>query len=116
MFKLLYIYREFHVDFFKINLLSLPKNATAFSFKKFNPHILGLVLTYHINLQLSTCKTSHALKEIHGIDISHTTVSSYAMAAAAVIKPFVDTYDDKPSHILSADETYIKKLGMKQYV
>lgn len=45
-----------------------------------------------------------------------TTVASYAMTAAAVIKPFVDHYDYKPSNILSADETYIKKLGVKHYV
>lgn len=74
------------------------------------------VLTYHVNLQLSTRKTAHALKEIHGITISHTMVANYAMTAASVIKPFVDTYDYKPSNILSADETYIKKLGVKRYV
>jgi len=99
-----------------MDLHSLPKNATGFSFKKFSPHILGLVLTYHVNLKLSTRQTSHALKEIHGIDISHTTVAHYAMTAASVIKPFVDTYDYKPANILSADETYIKKLGKKHYV
>ena len=43
-------------------------------------------------------------------------VANYAMTAASVIKPFVDTYDYKPSNILSADETYIKKLGVKRYV
>lgn len=116
LYKLHYIYREFTVDFFAMDLHSLPQNATSFSFKKFNPHILGLVLTYHVNLKLSTRQTSYALKDIHGIDISHTTVANYAMTAAAVIKPFVDTYDYKPSNILSADETYIKKLGIKHYV
>ena len=116
LYKLHYIYREFTVDFFAMDLHSLPKNATSFSFKKFSPHILGLVLTYHVNLKLSTRQTSHALKDIHGIDISHTTVANYAMSAAAVIKPFVDTFDYKPSNIISADETYIKKLGIKHYV
>ena len=115
-YKLHYIYREFTIDFFHMDLYSLPKNATSFNFKKFNPHILGLVLTYHINLKLSTRQTSHALEEVHNIKISHTTVANYAMTAAAVIKPFVDTYDYKPSNILSADETYIKKLGVKHYV
>lgn len=104
------------MDFFRMDLHSLPSSATGFSFKKFSPHILGLVLTYHVNLKLSTRQTSHALKEVHGIDISHTTVASYAMAAACVIKPFVDTFDYKPSNILSAAETYIKKLGKKHYV
>lgn len=115
-YKLHYIYREFTMDFFHMDLHSLPKNATAFHFKKFNPHILGLVLTYHVNLKLSTRQTAHALEEVHGIKLSHTTVANYAMTAAAVIRPFVDTYDYRPSNILSADETYIKKLGVKHYV
>lgn len=116
LYKLRYIYREFTVDFFAMDLHSLPKNATSFNFKKFSPHILGLVLTYHINLKLSTRQTAHALLEVHGVKISHTTVAHYAMTAAAVVKPFVDSYDYKPSNILSADETYIKKLGKKHYV
>ncbi|MDD6770762.1 DDE-type integrase/transposase/recombinase, partial [Inconstantimicrobium porci] len=115
-YKLRYIYREFTINFFKMDLYSLPKRATNFSFKKFNPHIMGLCLTYHVNLKLSTRKTAHALKEIHGIDISHTMVANYALTAAAVIKPFVDTFDYKPSKILSADETYIKVKGIKHYV
>jgi transposase-like protein len=77
---------------------------------------MGLCLTYHVNLKLSTRQTSHALEEVHGIKISHTMVASYAMTAAAVIKPFVDSFDYKPSNILSADETYIKVKGVKHYV
>lgn len=115
-YKLHYIYREFTLDFFAMDPYSLPGNATTFQFKKFNPHVLGLVLTYHVNLQLSTRKTAHALEEIHVIKLSLTTVANYAMTAAAIIKPFVDSYDYKPSNILSADETYIKKLGIKHYV
>ena len=115
-YKLHYIYREFTINFFDMDIHSLPSKATSFNFKKFNPHVLGLVLTYHVNLGLSTRKTAHALEEIHGIKLSHTTVANYAMTAAAVIKPFVDTYNYKPSNILSADETYIKKLGVKHYV
>ncbi len=61
LYKLHYIYREFTVDFFAMDLHSLPKNSTSFSFKKFNPHVLGLVLTYHVNLKLSTRQTAHAL-------------------------------------------------------
>lgn len=115
-YKLHYIYREFTINFFDMDLHSLPARATTFNFRKFNPHVLGLVLTYHVNLGLSTRKTAHALEEIHGIKLSHTTVANYAMTAASVIKPFVDAYDYKPSNILSADETYIKKLGIKHYV
>ncbi|WP_286909577.1 DDE-type integrase/transposase/recombinase [Clostridium sp. UBA1652] len=115
-YKLHYIYREFTLDFFKMDLLSLPNRAINFSFKKFNPHIMGLCLTYHVNLKLSTRQTATALAEVHGIKISHTMVATYALTAAAVIKPFVDTFDYKPSNILSADETYIKVKGIRHYV
>lgn len=115
-YKLHYIYREFKINFFKMNLHKLPKRATGFDFKKFNPHIMGLCLTYHVNLKLSTRQTAHALAEVHGIKISHTMVSNYALTAATVIKPFVDTFDYKPSNILAADETYIKVKGVRHYV
>jgi transposase-like protein/DNA-directed RNA polymerase subunit RPC12/RpoP len=115
-YKLHYIYREFTVDFFKMDLHELPSRALNFKYKKFNAHIMGLCLTYHVNLKLSTRQTSHALEEVHGIKISHTMVANYALTAAAVIKPFTDTYDYKPSNILSADETYIKVKGIKHYV
>ena len=115
-YKIHYIYREFKINFFKMNLYEVSKHATAFNFKKFNPHIMGLCLTYHVNLKLSTRQTAHALKEVHGIKISHTMVAKYALTAAAVIKPFVDTFNYKPSKILSADETYIKVKGIKHYI
>jgi len=115
-YKLHYIYREFTVDFFKMDLSSLPENAQNFNFKKFNAHILGLCLTFHVNLNQSTRQTSLALKMLYGITISHTTVANYITSASAVIKPFVDNYDYNPSRILSADETYIKVKGLKYYV
>jgi transposase-like protein/ssDNA-binding Zn-finger/Zn-ribbon topoisomerase 1 len=115
-YKLHYIYREFTVNFFKMDLHGLPKNAINFKYKKFNAYIMGLCLTYHVNLKLSTRQTAHALSEVHGIKISHTMIANYAITAAAVIKPFTDTFDYKPSKILSADETYIKVKGIKHYV
>lgn len=115
-FKLHYIYREFTVDFFKMDLHAISKRAVNFNFKKFNSHIMGLCLTYHVNLNLSTRQTANALSDVHGIKISHTMVANYAQTAAAVIKPFVDTYDYKPSSILSADETYIRVKGIRHYV
>ena len=101
---------------FKMDLYPISKHATGFSFKKFNPHIMGLCLTYHVNCKMSTRQTAHVLEEVHGIKISHRTVANYALTAAAVIKPFVDTFNYKPSKILSADETYIKVKGIKHYV
>lgn len=115
-YKLHYIYREFKINFFKMNLHEISEHATGFSFKKFNPHIMGLCLTYHINLKLSTRQTSHALEEIHGIKISHTMIAKYALTAATVIKPFVDSFNYNPSKRIAADETYIKVKGVRHYV
>ena len=115
-YKLHYIYREFTINFFKMDLHAISKCAVNFNFKKFNSHIMGLCLTYHVNLKLSTRQTAHALAEVHGIKISHTMVANYALTAATVIKPFVDTFDYNPSNILSADETYIKVKGIRHYV
>lgn len=115
-YKLHYIYREFKINFFKMNLHEISERATGFSFKKFNPHIMGLCLTYHVNLKLSTRQTAHALEEIHGIKISHTMIANYALTAAAVIKPFVDSFDYNPSNLIAADETYIKVKGVRHYV
>src|SRR5690606_2156307 len=69
-FKLHYIYREFTLDFFKMDLSSLPKGATNLNFRQFSPHIMGLCLTYNVNLGLSTRATARALWEIHQIKIS----------------------------------------------
>lgn len=115
-YKLHYIYREFTVDFFSMDLSQLPKWATSFKYKKNNAHIMGLCLTYHVNLGLSLRKTAEAMQEIHNISVSHTMVAHYAKTAAVLIKPFVDSYDYKPSNDLSADETYIKVKGVKGYI
>ena len=77
---------------------------------------MGLCLSYRVNLRLSLRQTAQAMKEIHGIEISHTMVNNYAKTAAVIIRPFVDSYDYKPSNELVADETYIKISGVKAYV
>ena len=69
-YKLHYIYREFTVDFFAMDLNSLPKNASSLKFSKHNAHVMSLCLTLHINLGLSLRKTSQALKDLYNIRIS----------------------------------------------
>ena len=69
-YKLHYIYREFHVDFFTMDMDSLPSNASSLKFSKNNAYIMGLCLTYHVNLSLSLRKTAQALKDIHNISIT----------------------------------------------
>ena len=115
-YKLRYIYREFTIDFFKMKLNQLPNWVCSFKFRKNNAHIMGLCLTYHVNLGLSLRKTAQALKDIHNINISHTMVGNYCNTAAVLIKPFVDSFDYQPSNNLAADETYIKIKGIKGYL
>ena len=115
-YKLHYIYREFQIDFFKMDLNSLPKNASSLNFSKFDQNILGLCLSYKINLGLSLRKTAQALNDIHGIKISHQQVANYLKTAAVCIKPFVDNYNYDIGNVFTADETYIKIRGIKGYI
>ncbi len=115
-YKLHYIYREFSIDFFRMDLNSLPKNASSLKFNKHNSYIMSLCLTLHVNLGLSLRKTSQALKDLYNISISHQQVANYARTAALVIKPFVDNYDYQTSSVFTADETYIKVRGVKGYI
>lgn len=115
-YKLHYLYREFSVDFFRMDLNSLPKNASSLKFSKHNAHTMSLCLTMHINLGLSLRKTAQALKDLYNIQISHQQVANYARTAAIVIKPFVDNYDYHTGNTFTADETYIKVRGIKGYI
>ena len=106
-YKLHYIYREFQIDFFRMDLNSLPKNASSLKFSKHNQHVMSLCLTYRINLGLSLRKTAQALKDIHGIAISHQQVANYCKTASICVKPFVDRYNYAAGKVFTADETYI---------
>lgn len=115
-YKLHYIYREFTIDFFRMDLNTLPKNASSLKFNKFDKNVMGLCLTYKVNLGLSLRKTAEALKMIHDIQISHQQVANYCKTAAICIKPFTDNYDYGVGKAFTADETYIKIRGVKGYI
>ena len=118
-YKLHYIYREFTIDFFKMDITTLPKNASSLKFSKNNAYIMSLCLTLRVNLGLSLRKTSQALKDLYNISVSHQMVTNYCKTAAICVKPFVDTYPYKkdPTHLaFAADETYIKVRGIKGYI
>ena len=118
-YKLHYLYRQFTIDFFKMDVTTLPKNASSLNFAKNNAYIMSLCLTMHVNLGLSLRKTSQALKDLYNISISHQMVANYCKTAAICIKPFVDTYpyEKDPTHLaFAADETYIKVRGVKGYI
>ncbi len=115
-YKLHYIYRQFVIDFFSMDLNSLPKNASSLKFSKHNAHVMSLCLTLHVNLGLSLRKTSQALKDLYNIRISHQQIANYCKTAAICIKPFVDQYPYEKNNVFVADETYIKIRGVKTYV
>ena len=69
-YKLHYIYRQFTVDFFRMDLNSLPKGASSLKFNKYNPHIMSLCLTFRVNLGLSLRKTSQALKDLYNANFA----------------------------------------------
>ena len=115
-YKLHYIYREFTIDFFRMDLNSLPKNASSLKFSKFDSNTMALCLTLHINLGLSLRKTSQALKDLYNISISHQQIANYCKTAAICVKPFVDNYDYNTGSVFTADETYIKIRGIKTYI
>ena len=115
-YKLHYIYREFTIDFFQMDITSLPPNASSLKFTKNNAYIMSLCLTMHVNLGLSLRKTSQALKDLYNISVSHQMVANYCQTAAICVKPFVDTYPYEKGTTFAADETYIKVRGMKGYI
>lgn len=115
-YKLHYIYREFTIDFFEMDLNTLPKNASSLKFSKFDSHVMSLCLTLHVNLQLSLRKTKQALKDLYNIEISHQQIANYCKTAAICVKPFVDNFDYGTGTEFVADETYIKWRKIKGYV
>lgn len=115
-YKLHYIYREFTIDFFRMDLSTLPKNASSLKFSKHNAHVMSLCLTLHVNLGLSLRKTSQALKDLYKISISHQQIANYCKTAAICVKPFVDQYPYEKGTVFTADETYIKIRSVKTYI
>lgn len=115
-FKLHYIYREFDIDFEP--LVRKPSQPPSVDISRLyvSPHVLGLILTYHVNFGLSTRMTAALMREVHGVSVSHQSVSNYADAVSTNIKPFIDNYKYDLSGSICGDETYIKVLGKWHYV
>lgn len=117
-FRVRYLYHSY-----RLTLASLVKSAKAvlpssvdLSKIHFSKHILGLILTYHINYGLSTRKTASLMSDVHGVSISHQTVSNYANATSRIIRPFLDDFPYELTDSLCADETYVKVRGRQNYV
>ena len=115
-FKLHYQYREYHLSPNDLKVIR-PENRSKVDLHHIRNsyHILGLVLTFTINLGLSSRLTREALKGIFDISVSHQTVLNYTAAAAAYLSSYIDSNCPVPNHIAAADETYIIVDGRWTY-
>lgn len=116
LFKLRYIYRKFHFNFTPLSknndhmpVVDLPNISSS-------DHVLGLILTYRINYGLPLRKTAALMFDVHGVKISHQTVSNYCNAVAPRVKPFIDNFKYELSNSFCGDETYIKVKGRWHYI
>lgn len=71
IFKLRYIYRKFHSAFTPLSkhngyvpIVYLPKIRAS-------PHVLGLILIYHVNCGIPLRKTAALMVDVHVVKISH---------------------------------------------
>lgn len=115
-FKVRYIYRQFNFDYQPLSKSSPVLPTVDLSKIYCSSHVLGLILTYHVNFGLSSRKTAAVMQDVHAVQISHQTVLNYAEVAAALIKPFLDNYPYELSNSFCGDETYIKVNGKWQYI
>jgi transposase-like protein/ribosomal protein L37AE/L43A len=116
LFKLRFIYRKFQFDFMPLSkqndyvtTVDLPKITAS-------PHVLGLILTYHINYGIPLRKTAALMYDVHGVKISHQTIANYRDAVAPRIKPFIDHFPYELSDSFCGDETYVKIKGVWNYI
>ena len=115
-FKLRYQFREYH---FKLQDLQCARptfpSKTDLSRIRNNSHTVSMVLTYFVNIGLSSRQTKDALLKVHGIDVSHQTIINYANSAASLVCNFVDQNSPKPKGVVAGDETYIVVENRMQY-
>ena len=107
-FKLHYQYREYHISPDDL-VTQKPFPDTKADLRNIHNsyHTLGLVLTFAINLGLSSRVTRDALKGIFNICLSHQTVVYYINLAAQYLSPSIDALCPVPMDTSAADETYI---------
>lgn len=115
-YKLHYQWREYHLSNADLAVIRPAADAKV-NLRRIhhNSYVVGLVLTYTVDLGLSARQTRNALQWIYGIELSHQTVINYANAAAGILSPLVDRWAPSPTGTVSADETYIIVDGVWHY-
>ena len=114
-FKLHYQYREYHISPDDLIPARPFSNTVDLRNIHHNYHTLGLVLTFAINLGLSSRVTRDALKGIFGISLSHQSVINYINSSAQYLSLYIDNNCPKPHSVSAADETYIIVNGRWTY-
>jgi len=107
-FKLRYIYREYKINLKDIVTNELKAPIERLDKFRYSLSIIGLVLSFHITLKLSTRQTAFAMKRIFGIHISHMSVARMAKAASFICHHFNLKNIPKVPGEQAGDETYIK--------
>lgn len=115
-FKVRYVFRQFHIDFLPLSKQSPELPRVDLSKIYASPHVLGLILTYHVNYGLSARRTAAIMQDIHGVAISHQTILNYENSVALLLKPYVDHYPYELSDQFCGDETYIRVNGKWHYL
>lgn len=69
-----------------------------FKFRSFNSQIFSKVIYFKVNLKLSNRDTALAMKDLYGINISHTTINTYCNMASSLVYSINCTKTDKISN------------------
>ncbi len=115
-FKLRYIYREYKINLKNIVAKELKAPIERLDKFKYSLSTIGLALSFHITLKLSTRQTAFAMKRMFGINISHMTVARMAKAASFICHHFNLKNIPKVPGEQAGDETYIKVKGKHHYI
>jgi len=115
-FKLRYIYREYKINLKNIVNKELKAPVERLDKFRYSLSVIGLVLSFHITLKLSTRQTAFAMKRMFGIQISHMTVARMAKTASFICHHFNFKNIPKVPGEQAGDETYIKVKGKHHYI
>lgn len=115
-FKLRYQWRSYHHDLATIHPCAPRTSSLSLLRIHRSLEAVGLALAYAVSLGLSARMTAQALRDIHGIEVSHQTVLNWLEAAAVPAWHSLERLKGSMTEaLLAADETYIKVQGLWHY-
>ena len=83
---------------------------------RFSTYTFSLVISFLL-LGISARETSHLLKQLYNLSISHQTIINYRNTFVALIYPLLQKYlENFNSNHIIADETYYKNAGFLNYL